>query len=126
MFSKLVANTVYIKVFKNRFELRHIESGKTVSVISPSEFTTTRLLVGQFIEADETLRKGMQELHKDRWFATSPIVVIHPMEKTENGLSQVEERTLMELAAGAGARKSIVWVGSALSDNEVITKTNGV
>ncbi|MCU7838547.1 MAG: 1-pyrroline-5-carboxylate dehydrogenase [Candidatus Thiodiazotropha sp. (ex Troendleina suluensis)] len=126
MFSKLIANTVYVKVYKNRFDLHHVESGNSTSVISPNAFTTTRLLVGQFSEADETLRKGMKELYKNQLFAPSPVVVIQPMEKTENGLSQVEERTLQELAAGAGARKSIVWVGHELSDQEALSKANDV
>ncbi len=125
MFSKLITNTIYVKVFQNRFELRHIESGKTISAISPSTFTTKRLLVGQFNEADKTLRKGMKELYKDRWLSISPIIVIQPMEKTDGDLSQIEERTLQELAAGAGARRSIVWVGHELSDPEILAKTNG-
>ena len=62
MFSKLFNNTLYVKVFKNRFVLRHIESGKSITEISLGEFTTIRLLVGQFSEADKTLRKGMKEI----------------------------------------------------------------
>lgn len=115
-----------MKVFKNRFELRHIESGNTITAISPSAFTTTRLLVGEFTEADKSLRKGIKKIYKNQFLATSPIVVIQPMEKTENGLSQIEERTLQELATGAGARKTIVWVGHELSDKEVLSKANDV
>lgn len=44
------------------------------------------------------------------------------MERCEGGLSQVEERVLHELAAGAGARKVVVWVGAELSDGEVLAK----
>jgi len=44
----------------------------------------------------------------------------------EGGLSQVEERVLRELAAGAGARKVFVWVGHELSDQEVIQRANTV
>ena len=119
MFEKLLANTVYLKVFPNRFELKHIESGKVQVEVSTEPFTTERLLVGHFSVAENALKRGMNRLYEKRWFAPSPIVIVHPMEKTENGLSEVEDRVLRELAAGAGARKVIVWVGSDLSDTEV-------
>jgi hypothetical protein len=122
MFRKLFNNTLYVKVYKNRFVLRHVESGNTAIEISPIEFTTTRLLVGQFSEAEQTLRKGMKEIYRNQMPAFSPVVVIQPMEKMEGGLSQVEERTLQELAAEAGASKAIVWTGRELTDQEVLAK----
>ncbi len=125
MLRKLTANTVYIKVFQDRFEMRHIESRKTGFTISPKAFTTNRLLVGQFSEAEEALRNGMKGLGKSKWSLVSPVVVIHPMEKTEGGLSQVEERTFKELAMSAGARKVVVWVGHELTDSDVLLKANG-
>jgi len=126
MLEQIFANTIYIKVYQNRFDLRQIESGVTTTMISSNTFSTSRLLVGHFVEADAILRKGMKQLHKDKWFTPKPVVLIQPMDKTEGGLSQVEERILKELATGAGARKTSVWVGHELSDNEVIEKVNGV
>ncbi|MCU7932861.1 MAG: 1-pyrroline-5-carboxylate dehydrogenase [Candidatus Thiodiazotropha sp. (ex Codakia rugifera)] len=126
MFKQIFANSVYIKVYQNRFDLRQIESGVTATVVSSNTFSTSRILVGHFVEADTILRKGMKQLHKDKWFTPKPVVIIQPMEKTEGGLSQVEERILKELATGAGARKTLVWVGHELSDNEVIEKLYGV
>lgn len=115
----MFSNIVYLKVLPNRFELKHIESGKLVVEISNEPFTTHRLLVGNFTSASRTLKLGMKRLHERRWFAPSPIVVVQPMQHTDNGLSEVEERVLRELAAGAGARRVIVWVGHELSDAEV-------
>lgn len=126
MIEHLFANTVYVKVFPNRFELKHIESGKTASALSAQAFSTTRLLVGEFLPAEDALKKGIRELHKGRWFAPKPRVVIQPMEKADNGLSSVEERVLRELAAGAGARESVIWVGHQLSDQEVLAKAHGI
>lgn len=111
---------MYVKVFPNRFELKHIESGKTVSSISPSAFTTNRLLVGQFIEADNALQKGMKELLGKRLFKQK--VVIHPMEMTEGGLSSMEERVLQELSAGTGSIKTVIWLGHDLTDQEVLNQ----
>ena len=122
MIEKFFANTVYVKVFSNRFELKNIESGKSEVAVSNESFATERLLVGKFSVAENVLKGAMKQLHKSRWFSPSPIVVIQPMEKITKGLSEVEERVLLELAAGAGARKVVVWEGHELSDEEVTEK----
>lgn len=44
------------------------------------------------------------------------------LEKVEGGLSQVEERVLMERAAGAGAQQTLIWTGEPLSDAQVLEK----
>lgn len=49
-------------------------------------------------------------------------MVIQPMEKTNGGLSEVEERILRELAISAGARKVVIWVGNKLTNRVVIHK----
>lgn len=126
MIEKLFANTVYVKVYTNRFELKEIESGNIKSVISPEVFTTKRMLVGQFLNAEKALRNGIKSISKHRWYAASPFVVIQPMEVLDGGLSEVEIRIFKELATSAGARNSVVWVGHELSDNEVVEKVNGV
>lgn len=63
---------------------------------------------------------AIKKVQEGKWFFTSPVIIIHPMEMIDGGLSQIEERALMELASGAGARKVVVWVGHELSDQEVI------
>ena len=120
MIERLFANTVYIKIFLNRIELKHVESGKVVVEVPQKPFATQRLLVGNFTSASETLNRGMKKLYQGRFFAPKPIVVIQPMEKTEQGLSEVEDRVLRELAADSGARKVTVWLGRELTDPEVI------
>lgn len=115
----LAANTVYVKVFPNRFEIKHIESGNLQMEVSGEPFTTERLLVGNFTAASDALKRGMKRLYQKKVFAPSLVVVIQPMQKTEKGLSEVEERVFRELAADAGARKVFVWVGHNLLDTEV-------
>lgn len=119
MLSRLVANTVYVQVRKNAFRLRHIESKKERDATAQAPFTTARLLVGQFREAASLLRKAIRELASGGLFQVSPVVVIHPTEMVEGGLSEVEERVFRELALGAGARRAIVHVGPTLTDAEV-------
>lgn len=112
--------TVYVQIYPNRFELRHIEKDRRVSAASAEPFSTPRLLVGEFGVAEAALRRGMRELHRGVVMAPSPMVVMHPMAKTEGGLSSVEDRVLRELAESAGARDVLIWVGPALSDHQIL------
>ena len=65
MIEKLFANTVYVKVFSNRFELKHIESGKFEIAVSDESFATERLLVGTFSIAENVLKRAMKQLHQN-------------------------------------------------------------
>ena len=44
---------------------------------------------------------------------------MHPMEKVEGGLTQIEERVFLEVAYGSGASKAAVWTGDQLRDEEI-------
>jgi len=119
-----LSKTVYVKVYENRFVVKLIGDNRApVTLMSQRNFTTRRLLVGEYSVAEDLLSKGIKELFKGSLFASSPFIVIHPIEKTEDGLSQVEERLFRELAIGAGARDVVVWVGQELSDEQVQDKT---
>jgi len=118
----LWSSTVYVRVRKNRFDLRHLESGAEASVVAEQPFTTARLLVGQFGAAELALRSAFKQLFAGRLFAVSPQVLIQPLEMAEGGLSEIEERVFREVAMGAGARKVAVWVGHELGDDEVRRK----
>ena len=82
------------------------------------------MLVGDFTAAQECLKKALSEA-RGSGFALTTAVVIHPVERIDGGLTQVEERLFYELAVGAGASKVVVWVGAPLSDAEVISKLKG-
>ena len=120
MLTTLFANTLYIQVRKNRFRLRHIEGKQEREVSAQTPFTTTRLLLGQFQAAETLLKQAIRAIGSGGLFQVSPVVVIHPMEMVEGGLSEVEERALRELAKGAGARQVFVHIGAVLSDAEVL------
>jgi rod shape-determining protein MreB len=89
---------------------------------SQEPFTTRRLLIGEFLPAEATLREAMKQLRPGPAYLADPVVVIHPLVMTEGGLSAVENRVLMEVADGAGAKRVTVWTGHQLSDDEVRDK----
>ena len=120
MKSKLFSATLYVKVHKNKFFVRHIESDNEITLSAAEPFTTTRLLVGQFRNAEKLLKEALRKVYKTNWASRSPVVVIHPTSMIEGGLSDVEERVLRELAAAVGARAVFVWVGKELSNEDVM------
>ena len=83
-----------MQVRKNVFWLRHIEGKRERDASAQKPFTTTRLLVGQFQEAESLLRKAIREICNGGLFQVSPIVVIHPKDMVEGGLSEVKKGRL--------------------------------
>ena len=118
----MFSNTVYVRVHKNQFRVRHIESGADTTVMATTPFTTSRLLIGQFEAAQDSLKGALKHIVKGRLFVPSPRVLMHPLEMIGEGLSEIEKRAFQEVAIGAGAAQVVVWVGHELSDAEVKEK----
>ena len=120
----ILNNPIYVKIYKNKMTVRHINSGNEVTEISNPAFTSQRLLVGDFAVAEHFLKRLVKKAAPTGWFTPSPKILIHPIEMIEGGLSQVEERALLELAAQVGARKAEIYLGCSISDELVIEKLN--
>jgi rod shape-determining protein MreB len=122
----ILTSTLYVRIRPNEFQVRHLESGREVRVQSQVPFTTQRLLVGNFIAAEDCLIKAFKEVRYGPRYLAAPTVVMHPLAMTEGGLSQIEARALQELAEGAGGKTSIVWEGHELQDAEVKARVRAV
>lgn len=118
---KFFTTPMYIKVYANRFVITVFgEREYQLEAIPEQPFTTARLLVGNFREAEKTLSQGIKKSLGGGLIKRSPIAVIHPVEKTEGGLCEVEVKIFNELALGSGAAKVIVHEGRELSKTEVL------
>ncbi len=113
-------NTVYIKIYENRVFIRNIDDRKEIELTSTSPFTTERLLIGNFTAIQTLLKKGLKIVVGKKFFP--PIILMHPIEKVDGGLSQVEERILKDLAIIVGAQSTVLWLGQELTDKEVLQK----
>jgi hypothetical protein len=107
----------YIQVRTNQFYVRNIRTKQERVFFATPPFTTQRLLIGDFDAAGETLTLALKALGNTSFLY--PLAVIHPLELIEGGLSPVEQRVFHDVVLNANARKSIVWVGHLLSDDEV-------
>lgn len=90
----------------------YAESEKNIKVVNP--FSHPRTLLSDFEIGERLLRYIFQKLSGNTIFKPAPAVVIHPMEKTEGGLTMIEKRAFKELAIGAGARDAIIYQGQQL------------
>lgn len=118
----ILSATVYVKIRANEFIVRHIQSGREAKVRSAQPFTTQRLLIGDFLVAERCLSQAFREVRYGPAYFAAPTVVMHPLEMMEGGISPIEERVLLEVAHGAGAKRTVVWIGAELSDIQVEEK----
>jgi rod shape-determining protein MreB and related proteins len=122
MLRSFFANTLYVQVKKNQFRVRNLETNRSAVFDADPPFTTARLLIGEFVAAESLLKRALRETSGKGFFSVAPRVVIHPLEMTEGGLSEIEKRVMQEVAIGAGASKVVVWTGPELADHAVREK----
>lgn len=87
-------------------------SAPNTRVLNP--FKHSRSFVADFMCAEKILQHGIYSIHKSK-IRPAPRVVIHQLEKTDGGLTDIEDRVLRELALGAGAREVLVYLGERIN-----------
>lgn len=104
--------------------LTHVQSARALHLHADPAFSNVRLLVADFAAAQQLLQSGVTELLPRRFLRLSwpPQLLIQPLERLEGGLSQIEERILMELGLGCGARTVRLHLGAELDSAGVIAK----
>ncbi len=117
----MLHDKVYIQIFADRMLLRSVVTGRELELRPSAPYSHPRAIIGNFTIAEETLRKGIKDLQRGR-FILRTLAVIHPRERIEGGITQVEETCLREVGIGARANKVIVWSGTTLTDAEVEAK----
>ncbi|WP_415882384.1 hypothetical protein [Neptuniibacter sp. QD34_54] len=119
MLKKLFVADLYLKVRKNKFEIKNLTENSVWTIATPEQpFTTERLLVGQFSAAEPVLKELVKDVMPSGFMKKSAQIIIHPMDMVEGGLCEVEERIFTELGLGAGAFKVKLHVGEGLTDDE--------
>ena len=94
-------------------QARSLEAQPNMTIIRP--FSHPRLLVSDFQVAEKLMQHMVRIIHSGKFFAPSPRIIFQPMEKIEGGVTDVERRVYRELCMSAGARETIVYLGTELS-----------
>lgn len=90
-----------------------LKSNPEYEVSNP--FSHPRMLVSSFVKAEKVLMHGIRAVHANRIISPSPVIIMHPVEKLEGGITDIECRVYRELALGAGGRQVHLHIGDALS-----------
>jgi rod shape-determining protein MreB len=85
---------------------------ENIRVVNP--FKHARSFVADFALAEKLLQYGIYTIHNCSILRPAPRVVIHQLEKTEGGLTDIEDRVLRELALGTGAREVVIYLGDKI------------
>ncbi len=93
-------------ISKNKIEVLNLKTNEIVS--GTGDFTSSRLLLGDFIVAEDLLKQLIKKAFSGALLLLKPRLLIQPLEMVEGGLCHVEERAFMELGQSAGARKVII------------------
>ena len=84
-----------------------------IELINP--FSHPRTLLSDFLVAEKLVMHAVREACGKGLVPAAPAIIMHPMEKLEGDLTQVERRAFRELALGAGARAVVVYQGEELT-----------
>ncbi|WP_299806115.1 rod shape-determining protein [uncultured Shewanella sp.] len=130
------SSTLYVQIWENRIRVvdiktnvvfdekpqLQVEQGKNgaqivtafgnkayVNPLNP--FSHPRALLNDFFVAERLLKEIINKLGDNKRLAPAPRLIIHPMEKTEGGLTMIEIRAFREMALGAGARDVVIHQG---------------
>ena len=105
-----------MRIYIDRIRIRRIETGEDIDLNATTPFSHPRSTIGSFKHALSLLQQGFRSIRK----ITQPVVIMHIMGDNEGGLTEIEERVLVEIARQAGAGRTIIWQGDELTSDEEI------
>ncbi|MDQ8023000.1 MAG: hypothetical protein REI94_14275 [Moraxellaceae bacterium] len=112
----LSADAIYVQVFADRFIVRNADSGASLEVQRDQRFASPRMLIADFTMAEHQLKQAVRSVRRG---LRAPEILIHPMERIEGGVTQVEYRVFVELGMGSGASRVGVHIGPVLSGKDI-------
>jgi hypothetical protein len=116
MLSRTFHRTVYVQLWENEVRVRLAGSAEVVQRQAKVPFSGDRLLVADPDAARTTVSLALREAMPP---GLAPVLVMHPLQKLEGGLSLLEGRALSEIGYALGARKVVVVTGDPLTDAEI-------
>ncbi|PHR47041.1 MAG: hypothetical protein COA32_08955 [Fluviicola sp.] len=111
---------IYIRLFENKVELRHLEKDQNITRTSHDKFSNERLLVATVSVAIKFIKEILFEIKGDQLIKPRLVVLIQPMEKVEGGVSEVEKMILRDLIEQIGGNYAFIQdTKGKLSDNDI-------
>ena len=118
---------IYILFYKNRIKVYRLDNGLSIERNAVIPFSNSKILFANFTEGERFLSSLISELvpKLGRFFSRSLIVLAHQLEMINEGLSQVEERALIDAIRHSSAVDVFVIEDEdELSIEQAIVKLN--
>jgi hypothetical protein len=121
MFNIFKSHTLYIRVHKTKIEIRNINTGKESIIIPVKTYSNSRLIIADFLVAEEYLRQATKEVCTNNFFK----ILFQPVDENIKDYSPVETRSFLDSSEHAGAKTvAIDLTQKKLSDQEIIQIIN--
>lgn len=106
----LPKSTVYVRLMKNRLEITHVDSGRTISADATIPFSNDRLLIAENIPAERFGKELIAELllHNKKLFNRPIRMVLQPVDPEIKEITAVERMIYHDFAFHSGAR--YIWL----------------
>jgi hypothetical protein len=109
-------DTLYVQIFADRFVATNVDSGQIRDLPRDPQSVSPRMLIGDFTVAQHQLQGLVKAVRRG---LRAPQLLVHPMERIDGGITQVEHRVFLELGLGSGASRVAVHAGPILSGDGV-------
>jgi rod shape-determining protein MreB len=138
-------STLYVQIWENRIRVVDVETNEVFdekpllqvetrkngakdvtafgnnAYLNPlNPFSHPRALLNDFFIGERLLQEIVKKLVGKKFISPAPAIIIHPMEKTEGGLTMIEIRAFREMALGAGARDVAIYQGKGTLEPSTI------
>jgi hypothetical protein len=98
-----------VKFYFNEIEVTRIDNNKSLKRSSKYHFSTERLIIADFNNAEKHLTELVKELLEGKSLVTNRVIMIlQQMIEYPDGISETENRALRDLAEHAGAVEAYI------------------
>lgn len=118
-------DTMYVRLYRNRIEVKNVNTGKSVSKSSSIGFSNDRLLIADYVTAEKLLRKAIIEVSSTTIIPPITRIVLQPVDEVIKGISPLEKRAYLDFLEKGGGRLVMVYeFQEKLTDQKVIKLMN--
>lgn len=97
---------LYIRLKKNHLEIKHIKSGKIIEGTSEKPFSNERLLIADYLIAEEHAKQLIAELlnSKRKLLDRALTILLQPADESIADITPSEKRIYVDFASFIGAK----------------------
>ena len=112
---------LYVKLMKNRIEVKDLQSGRIIAKTAEKPFSNERLLIADYEVAESLMKSIIQDLHIAETFERPYYFLLQPIDKDITEITPVESRVYHDFATFSGASKVKLYpTRESLTDEEVL------